>query len=336
MITYRDAGVDQAGADDFVGRIKHLTHALDATGVIGGLGFFAGFMDIAGLGYEEPVLAAATDGVGSKLEIAFALEKHHTVGVDLVAMCVNDVICCGARPLFFLDYLALGQLDMAQGEAIIAGIVEWCRQAGCVLLGGETAQLPTFYKQGRYDLAGFAVGVVEKKKVIDGAAIRAGDAIIGLPSSGAHSNGFTLIRKIIKDEGLDYDENFGGGRTLGEELLTPTRIYVPHIRALLAAGVNVKGIAHITGGGIPGNFARVLPPGVGAQINRGAWPEHPIFRAIARWGDVADAEMFAVFNMGLGMMLVVPPDESERAREVLGEGYVVGECTPGGGVQINY
>lgn len=334
MITYRDAGVDQERADLFVGRIKHLTHALDATGVIGGLGFFAGLMDISGFGYIEPVLVAATDGVGSKLEVAFTLENHHTVGIDLVAMCVNDVLCSGAKPLFFLDYLALGQLDLKQGEAIIGGIVEGCRQAGCTLLGGETAQLPTFYKQGRYDLAGFAVGIVEKKKIIDGSTIAAGDVILGLPSSGVHSNGFTLIRRIIQEEGLDYAENFYDGRTLGEELLTPTRIYVRQVQTVLDAGIKVKGIAHITGGGIPGNFARILPHGIGAVIRRGSWPEHRIFGAIARWGKIDDAEMFAVFNMGLGLLLVVRPADAEPALTSLGEGFVIGECLAGEGVKI--
>jgi len=334
MATYREAGVDQEGADQFVGRIKRLTHALDATGVIGGLGFFAGLMDISGLGYREPVLAAGTDGVGSKLEVAFALGKHHTIGIDLVAMCVNDVVCCGARPLFFLDYLALGQLDMDQGEAVIGGIVEGCRQAGCVLLGGETAQLPTFYRRGRYDLAGFAVGIVERAKIIDGARVQAGDAVLGLPSSGAHSNGYTLIRKLVIKQGLDYGENFDGPRTLGEELLTPTRIYVPQVLGLVAAGVDVRAVAHITGGGVPGNFGRVLPPGVGARVRRGSWPEPKIFGSLAQWGGIADAEMFDVFNMGLGMLLVVPAAEAARALDVLGEGWVVGECVAGKGVAV--
>ena len=195
MVTYKEAGVDQADADRFVGRIKSLSHVLDESRVIGEIGLFSGLMDISGLGYKEPVLAAGTDGVGSKLEVAFALGNHYTVGIDLVALSVNDVICCGARPLFFLDYMAVGRLDLGQGEAIVKGIVEGCRQAGCALLGGETSQLPTFYRPGRYDLAGFAVGIVERSKIIDGSKPRPGDVVLGLASSGAHSNGFTLIRR---------------------------------------------------------------------------------------------------------------------------------------------
>ncbi len=334
MVTYKEAGVDQAGADRFVGRIRTLSRDLDESRVIGEIGLFSGLMDLCDLGYKEPVLAAGTDGVGSKLEIAFALENHHTVGIDLVALSVNDVICCGARPLFFLDYMAVGRLDLGQGEAIIKGIVEGCRQAGCVLLGGETSQLPTFYRPGRYDLAGFAVGIVERSKVIDGSRPRPGDVIIGLVSSGAHSNGFTLIRKIVEDRGLEYSDYFGEGRTLGEELLTPMRIYVTQIMRLLDAGVDVRAIAHVTGGGIPGNLPRVLPEGVGARLEKAAWPVPKIFSSIAEWGGVSEEEMYAVFNMGLGMLVVVGPGDEGSALEALGEGMIVGECTSEEGVTI--
>jgi phosphoribosylformylglycinamidine cyclo-ligase len=334
VVTYKEAGVDQAGADRFVGAIKTLSRDLDGSRVIGEIGLFSGLMDLTDLGYKEPVLAAGTDGVGSKLEIAFALENHHTVGIDLVALSVNDVICCGARPLFFLDYMAVGRLDLGQGEAIIKGIVEGCRQAQCVLLGGETSQLPTFYRPGRYDLAGFAVGIVERSKVIDGSRPRPGDAIVGLLSSGAHSNGFTLIRKIVEDRGLEYSGYFDEGRTLGEELLTPMRIYVTQIMRLLDAGVDVRAIAHITGGGIPGNLPRVLPEGVGARLEKGRWPVPKIFSRIAEWGGVSEDEMYAVFNMGLGMLVVVAPGDEGRTLEALGEGMIVGECTSEEGVTI--
>ena len=334
MATYREAGVDQDGADEFVGRIKKLAHILDKTAVIGDLGLFSGLIDIGGLGYEEPVLAAATDGVGSKLEVAFALDNHHTVGIDLVAMSVNDVICCGARPLLFLDYMAVGQLDLVRGEAIVKGIVEGCRQAGCTLLGGETSQLPTFYRSGRYDLAGFAVGIVERSKVVDGSRVAAGDVVIGLASSGVHSSGFSLVRKILENEGLEYSDHLNGQRTLGEELLAPTRIYVREIMALLDAGVDVHAIAHITGGGIPGNLGRVLPEGVGARLESARWEAPDVFGKLAAWGDVAADEMFAVFNMGLGMLVVVGRGDEGRAFQALGEGTVVGECVSGEGVTI--
>lgn len=334
MVTYKEAGVDQADADQFVGRIKKLSHVLDESRVIGGLGLFSGLMDISDLGYEEPVLAAGTDGVGSKLEVAFALGNHHTVGIDLVALSVNDVICCGARPLFFLDYMAVGRLDLGQGEAIVKGIVEGCRQAGCALLGGETSQLPTFYRPGRYDLAGFAVGIVERSKIIDGSKPRPGDVVLGLASSGAHSNGFTLIRKIVEEQGLEYAERFDEGRTLGEELLTPMRIYVSELMRLLDAGVDVRAVAHVTGGGIPGNLVRVLPEGVGARLEKGRWPVPKIFAKIAEWGDVSEEEMYAVYNMGLGMLVVVRRGEEERALDILGEGMIVGECTSEEGVAL--
>jgi phosphoribosylformylglycinamidine cyclo-ligase len=334
MATYREAGVDQETNDRFVDRISKLARVLNDDGVIGGIGSFAGMMAIGGLGYREPVLVAGTDGVGSKLELAFALDQHHTVGIDLVAMSVNDVICHGAKPLFFLDYMGLGRLDLDQGVAIVSGIVEGCRRAGCALLGGETAQLPTFYRDGRYELAGFALGIAEKERLITGAGIVPGDAVVGLPSSGCHSNGFSFIRKIIADNGLDLTERYEENRTLGETLLTPTRIYVAEVLRALAAGVTVKGIAHITGGGIPGNFARVLPSNVGARIERGRWREPSIFASLQRWGHVADDEMFAVFNMGLGMLLVVPAAEATQAAALLGDGVVVGECTAGEGVTI--
>jgi phosphoribosylformylglycinamidine cyclo-ligase len=334
VVTYKEAGVDQADANRFVGRIKQLSHVLDASRVIGGIGLFSGLMDVSDLGYEEPVLAAGTDGVGSKLEVAFALGNHHTVGIDLVALSVNDVICCGARPLFFLDYMAVGRLDLGQGEAIVKGIVEGCRQAGCALLGGETSQLPTFYRPGRYDLAGFAVGIVERSKIIDGSRVSPGDVVLGLASSGAHSNGFTLIRKIIEEQGLEYAERFDEGRTLGEELLTPMRIYVSEIMGLLDAGVDVRAVAHVTGGGIPGNLVRVLPEGVGARLEKSRWPVPEIFTKIAEWGNVSEEEMYAVYNMGLGMLVVVASGEEERALDTLGEGMIVGECASEEGVAL--
>jgi phosphoribosylformylglycinamidine cyclo-ligase len=308
VVTYKEAGVDQTGADQFVGRIKKLSHVLDESRVIGEIGLFSGLMDISDLGYKEPVLAAGIDGVGSKLEVAFALGNHYTVGIDLVALSVNDVICCGARPLFFLDYMAVGRLDLGQGEAIVKGIVEGCRQAECALLGGETSQLPTFY--------------------------RPGDVVVGLASSGAHSNGFTLIRRIVEEQGLEYAERFDADRTLGEELLTPMRIYVPEIMRLLEAGVDVRAVAHVTGGGIPGNLFRLLPNGVGARLEKGRWPVPKLFTKIAEWGGVSEEEMYAVFNMGLGMLVVVGRGEEKRALDALAEGMVVGECTSEEGVAL--
>ena len=285
--------------------------------MLGEIGAFAGFMRIPET-YRQPVLVASTDGVGSKLRVAFLADRHDTIGIDLVAMGVNDVLVHGAEPLFFLDYLALSKVVPARVEAILVGIAEGCRQAGCALIGGETAELPDFYAEGEYDLAGFAVGVAERDRIIDGRSIERGDVILGLGSSGLHSNGFTLARKIIFETmKLTVHEALPGiGKTVEEELLTPTRIYVRSILALLGE-FRVKGMAHVTGGGITGNLARVLPDGSRAVIRKGSWPVPAIFSFIMKEGRVAEAEMFRTFNMGIGFIVVVGRDEKENVTQKL-------------------
>ncbi len=333
MTTYKKAGVDQEKGDEFVGRIKKMTHVLDSSRIIGDLGGFAGFYDIADMGYEHPVLVAATDGVGTKLEIAFALNNHHTVGIDLVAMCVNDLICHGAKPLYFLDYMALGHLDMEVGEAIVGGIVEGCRQADCALLGGETAQMPSFYPRGRYDLAGFAVGIVDKSKILSGKDISEGDVILALPSSGVHSNGFSLIHLVLKNAGLDLSDKMDG-KTIGEVLLTPTHIYVEQATNTLKAGVEVHAIANITGGGLPDNIGRLLPDGLGASIGKSNWEQPEVFQALMKWGGIKEKEMFATYNMGIGMVYILPGDQVEAAKQYNEDAFVIGSIVEGDEVII--
>ncbi len=333
MTTYKEAGVDQEKGDEFVGRIKKMTHVLDSSRIIGGLGGFAGFYDVNNMGYEQPVLVAATDGVGTKLEVAFALNNHHTVGIDLVAMCVNDLVCHGAKPLFFLDYMALGHLDMDVGEAIVGGIVEGCRQADCALLGGETAQMPSFYPRGRYDLAGFAVGIVDRGKIITGKSISEGDVILALPSSGVHSNGFSLIHLILKEAGLDFSDKMDG-KTVGEVLLTPTRIYVEQVMRTLDAGVTVNAIANITGGGLPDNIGRLLPRGLGASIDKSAWEVPEVFSALMEWGGIKEKEMFDTYNMGVGMVYILPENQVEAAIEYNDDAFVIGRVKDSDGIAI--
>ncbi len=305
-ITYKGSGVDIEAGDRFARRISGLARATRRPGVLGGIGGFGGLFALPKT-YKEPVLVAGTDGVGTKLKIAFATGRHDTVGIDLVAMCVNDILTLGAEPLFFLDYYATGRLDRRVGAAIIKGIAAGCRQAGCALLGGETAEMPSFYPDGEYDLAGFAVGVVERKSILDGRSIRPGHVLVGLPSSGLHSNGYSLARKVLLDEaGLAVADRVPGlRRPLGDLLLAPTRIYVRSVLPLVRRGV-LHGIAHITGGGITGNLPRILPPGCGAVIDRSAWRPHPVFRLIEEKGSVSRKEMFRVFNMGIGLILAVP------------------------------
>jgi len=299
--------------------------------VLGGIGAFAGFVQVPA-GYREPVLVSSTDGVGTKLKVAFMADRHDTVGIDLVAMSVNDLLVHGAEPLYFLDYIGLAQLDPARVEALVRGVAEGCRQAGCALIGGETAELPGLYAAGEYDLAGFAVGVVERERIIDGAAVKPGDAVLGLASSGLHSNGFSLARRIVFDElklGLDAILP-GTARPLGEVLLEPTRIYV---RAVLPVRARVHAMAHVTGGGITGNLPRVLPEGCRALIRRGAWTVPPVFAALQDAGGVAEAEMFRTFNMGVGYLLVVPSaQEREVAAALTAAGetvHAIGEIVPG-------
>ncbi len=319
-LTYRSAGVDIEAGDEAVRRIAPLARATFRPEVLGGIGAFAGFVRVPA-GYREPVLVSSTDGVGTKLKVAFMADRHDTVGIDLVAMSVNDLLVHGAEPLYFLDYIGLAQLDPARVEALVRGVAEGCRQAGCALIGGETAELPGLYAAGEYDLAGFAVGVVERERIIDGAAVKPGDAVLGLASSGLHSNGFSLARRIVFDEmklGLDAILP-GTARPLGEVLLEPTRIYV---RAVLPVRARVHAMAHVTGGGITGNLPRVLPEGCRALIRRGAWTVPPVFAALQAAGGVAEAEMFRTFNMGVGYLLVVP---SAQEREVTAALTAAGE-----------
>jgi phosphoribosylformylglycinamidine cyclo-ligase len=325
-LTYKDAGVDVAAGEAFVDRIKPLVARTQRPEVLGGLGGFGGLFRLAPERYRDPVLVAGTDGVGTKLRLALDADRHSGVGVDLVAMCVNDLIVCGAEPLFFLDYYATGRLDPERGSAVVEGIAAGCEAAGCALLGGETAEMPGMYAGDDYDLAGFAVGVVERDGLIDGSRAAPGDVLIGLPSSGVHSNGFSLVRRILEQSGAGLDADLGG-RSLGAALLEPTRIYVSAVRALMKA-VDVRALAHITGGGLPGNLPRSLPGGVGARLERGAWPRPAIFAWLQEQGNVAPEEMLTTFNEGLGMVAVVPEAEADAALAALagaGEpGYLVG------------
>jgi len=305
------------------------------SGTAAGLGGFGALFDLKAAGFRDPILVSTTDGVGTKLKIAIATGRHDGVGVDLVAMCVNDLVVHGAEPLFFLDYFATGRLDVAAGQAIVAGIAEGCRQAGCALVGGETAEMPGMYAGADYDLAGFAVGAVEREEVIDGSRVGEGDVILGLASSGLHSNGFSLVRRIVEAEGLHYaaPAPFDPAETLGDALLRPTRIYV---RSCLAAarGGRLKALAHITGGGLYENIPRVLPAGLAAEIDARSWPLPPVFRWLARAGGVADGEMARTFNCGIGMMAVAAPEDAEAlvaAFEVAGETvHRIGRIVPRG------
>jgi phosphoribosylformylglycinamidine cyclo-ligase len=307
MTTYRDAGVDIDAGDEFVDRISPLVRSTFRPEVLTDLGGFGGLFRLQAHRYAEPVLVSGTDGVGTKLKIAFLTDRHDTVGIDLVAMCVNDIVVSGAEPLFFLDYFATGKLAVPKAEAVLKGIAEGCRQAGCALIGGETAEMPSFYAEGEYDLAGFAVGVVDRPKIIDGRSIVPGDALIGLASTGLHSNGYSLARRVLLDQAkLSVTSRLPElDQPLGDVLLTPTRIYAKQVLTLIQE-CPIKGIAHITGGGITENLPRVFPSGVRAQVRRSAWSVPPIFQAIARLGQVEREEMYRVFNMGIGLILVVP------------------------------
>jgi phosphoribosylformylglycinamidine cyclo-ligase len=316
-LDYKKAGVDIDAGNEFVRRIRTLVRSTFRPEVLTDIGGFGGLFRFDPKKYKDPVLVSGTDGVGTKLKIASVMGRHDTVGIDLVAMCVNDVAVCGAEPLFFLDYLAVGKLAVGQAETIIAGIVEGCRQAGCALIGGETAEMPGFYPDGEYDLAGFAVGVVERDRLVDGSRVRPGDVVVGLASTGLHSNGYSLARRVLLEQAkMSLKEQAPGqSDTLGEVLLRPTRIYVRTIRALVEAG-GIRAIAHITGGGLTENLPRVLPEGCLAVITRRAWTPPPIFGLIQSRGHVADDEMFRVFNMGVGLVLVVPPDLADPALRV--------------------
>ena len=327
--TYKDSGVDIDKANDFVERIKPLIKTTARKEVISGIGGFGGLFRFDYSKFKSPILVSSTDGVGTKLKIAHLMDKHDTIGIDLVAMSVNDVVVQGAEPLFFLDYLATGKIEVEKSVKIVEGVVTGCKQAGCTLIGGETAEMPGFYKDGEYDLAGFCVGVVESEKLIDGSTISVNDRIIGVASSGLHSNGFSLARKILLDDAkLQVTDRVSGlAKTIGEELLEPTRIYVKPILNLLK-NFNVKGLVHITGGGFYDNIPRIIPQSCRCIISGNSWEIPPIFQVMKEIGKVDEKEMFRVFNMGIGMMIVVPEKESEEVAhrlEVLGEkAYIIG------------
>ncbi|UJR80286.1 phosphoribosylformylglycinamidine cyclo-ligase [Sandaracinus amylolyticus] len=317
-ITYKDSGVDVDAGDELVERIKPFAARTRIPEVLSGVGGFAGLCGLP-TGMKDPVLVSGTDGVGTKLKLAFLADRHDTVGIDLVAMCVNDVVTTGARPLFFLDYFATGKLDVARTASVIQGIAKGCEDAGCALLGGETAELPGFYAPGEYDLAGFSVGVVERSAIIDGKRVASGDAVIGVASSGLHSNGYSLVRKVLLDHAkLALDSTPDGlGEPLVDALLRPTRIYARAVRALLDATIDVRALSHITGGGLPGNIPRVLPDDLGVAIDASKWTRPAIFDLVQRLGGVSEAEMRRAFNIGLGLVVVVPQSDASRAVDAL-------------------
>lgn len=333
-MTYAKAGVNIRAGEELVRRIGRIASRTKKSGVLAGVGGFSALFDLKARAYRRPVLVSSTDGVGTKLKVAFMMKQHDTVGIDLVAMGVNDIITQGAEPLFFLDYFVCGKLDVDVAEAVVKGIAAGCRQAGCVLIGGETAEHPGDFSEGEYDLAGFAVGVIERTKVLDPAAIVPGDVLIGLPSSGLHSNGYSLARKVLLDRGrLKLNRQVPDlGRSLGEELLEPTRIYAKVTRALFARDA-IKGAAHITGGGIPGNLPRILPAGRRAWIRRHSWPVPPVFDLIQKIGSVSENEMDRTFNNGLGMILVVGKQRADGVtstlRKMRERHFIIGEIREG-------
>ena len=332
-LTYRDAGVDIDAGNYSVQLIKDSVKATYRPEVLGDLGGFGGLFALS-TKYKEPVLVSGTDGVGTKLKLAFMLNKHDTVGQDAVAMCVNDILVQGAEPLFFLDYLAVGKLDPEQVASVVKGVAGACKESGCALIGGETAEMNGFYPVGEYDIAGFAVGAVEKSEIITSERVKEGDIILGLPSSGLHSNGFSLVRKIVFElkgfKGDEYIEELG--KTIGEELLTPTRLY-PRVCLPLIRDFNLHGMAHITGGGFYENIPRALPDDMGVEIDAGAWEMPKIFELLQKWGNVDWPEMYRTFNMGVGMVIIAAPEEADKIRASLeqkGETvYTLGHVTKG-------
>ena len=339
--SYAAAGVDVTAGYESVERIKPMVESTYIPGVMGTLGGFGGLFapDMAGM--KKPVLVSGTDGVGTKLRLAQLMNKHDTIGIDCVAMCVNDIICGGASPLFFLDYIACGKNDPARIADIVAGITEGCRQAGCALVGGETAEHPGLMAEDDYDVAGFSVGIVDEEKIIDGKALAVGDTLIGLASTGVHSNGFSLVRKVLDVEHADLTSPVEelGGKSLGETLLTPTRIYVKAVLALLKGGIDVHAISHITGGGFYENVPRMMTDGLTAQIKLDSFPRLPIFDLIEKKGGIPQRDMFNTFNMGIGMILALPAAQAEQAMELLGQSgeqaYVIGSVVDGdAGVEL--
>lgn len=337
--SYEKAGVNLEAGYEVVRRIKSHVKSTNRPGVMGNIGAFGGMFDLASLGYKEPILVSGTDGVGTKLKIAFEIDKHDTIGIDAVAMCVNDVLAQGAEPLFFLDYVAVGHNEPAKIEAIVASVAEGCRQAGCALIGGETAEMPGMYGGGEYDIAGFTCGVVEREKLIDGSKVKVGDVLVGIASSGVHSNGFSLVRKIVSDNGFDLKAPHAdlGDKPLGEVLLTPTRIYVKQVLEVIRE-CDVHGISHITGGGFDENIPRILSEGQGVEVTEGSWDILPVFHFLEKYGKVAHREMFNIFNMGIGMVIALDESEAAKAIDILtkcGEkASIIGRIVEGEGVTI--
>ena len=337
--SYEKAGVNLEAGYEVVRRIKSHVASISRTGVMGNIGSFGGMFDLSALNMKEPVLVSGTDGVGTKLKLAFAMDRHDTIGIDAVAMCVNDVLAQGAEPLFFLDYVAVGHNEPWKVEAIVSGVAEGCRQAGCALVGGETAEMPGMYADGEYDIAGFTTGVVEKSKLIDGSRVKVGDVLVGIASSGIHSNGFSLVRKIFADNSLDLNSTYPelDGKVLGDVALTPTRIYVKQVLDVIR-NCDVHGVAHITGGGFDENIPRILNEGQGIEIREGSWEILPIFHLLEKYGGIAHREMFNIFNMGIGMVLAVDESEAQKAIDILvshGEkASVIGCITSTPGVSI--
>ena len=332
---YKDAGVDVEAGRSFVNQIRQDVESTKRSEVLGSLGGFGGLFEMPS-GYQQPVLVSGTDGVGTKLKIAQEIGRHDTVGIDLVAMCVNDILTSGAEPLFFLDYLATGKLNSQQLAEVVKGIAKGCRLSGCALLGGETAEMPGFYQLGEYDLAGFCVGVVEKSKLLDGSLVRVGDVAIGLASAGLHSNGFSLVRKIVETGGYNWSDTpeVFKGNSLGAELITPTRIYVKPILELLKTGIEVHSMAHITGGGLPENLPRCLSQGQSVRVKQDSWTVSPVFQWLAEAGIESEA-MFNTFNMGIGFVVIVPQDRAIatldwfKAKDI--NAFQIGEVTSGDG-----
>ena len=338
-VSYEKAGVNLEAGYEVVRRIKSHVASTSRKGVMGNIGSFGGMFDLSALDIKEPILVSGTDGVGTKLKLAFAMDKHDTIGIDAVAMCVNDVLAQGAEPLFFLDYVAVGKNEPAKIESIVSGVAEGCRQAGCALVGGETAEMPGMYTEGEYDIAGYTTGVVEKSKLIDGSKVKVGDVLVGIASTGVHSNGFSLVRKVFADNNLDLNATYPelNGALLGETALTPTRIYVKQVLDVIRH-CNVHGVAHITGGGFDENIPRILHEGMGVEVKEGTWEILPIFRLLERFGKIAHREMFNIFNMGIGMVLAMDESEAQQAIDILAQhgdkASVIGRIIEGEGVTL--
>ena len=335
---YGSSGVDLEAGYEVVKRIKKHVASTNRLGCVGNIGAFGGMFDLSQLNIKEPVLVSGTDGVGTKLKLAFEMDKHDTIGIDAVAMCVNDVLAQGAEPLFFLDYVAVGHNEPAKIEQIVKGVADGCIQAGCALIGGETAEMPGMYTDGEYDIAGYTTGVVEKSKLIDGSKVKVGDVLVGIQSSGVHSNGYSLVRKIIRDNEINlhsYSEELGG--IVGEVFLTPTRIYCKQVLDVIK-NVDVHGVAHITGGGFDENIPRILADGMGIEIKEGTWEILPVFKFLEKYGNIDHREMFNIYNMGIGMVLALDEADADKAIEILAKygdkASVIGKITNSGKVDI--